>query len=105
MNRGPCDIDDEGLDAMTMRRVAQELGTGAASLYAYADNKERLLELVIDRALGELEPPPAGDGSWPEELKQGLREVGRGSPAIATSRERHSPASRSARTRCARASG
>jgi AcrR family transcriptional regulator len=68
-------VDDEGLDAMTMRRVAQELGTGAASLYAYVDNKERLLELVIDRALGELEPPPPGDGPWQEQLKAGLREV------------------------------
>jgi AcrR family transcriptional regulator len=68
-------VDEEGLDAMTMRRVAQELGTGAASLYAYVDNKERLLELVIDRALGELEPPPTGDGPWQEQLKAGLREV------------------------------
>ena len=68
-------VDEEGLDAMTMRRVAQELGTGAASLYAYVDNKERLVELVIDRALGELEPPPAGDEPWVEQLKAGLREV------------------------------
>jgi AcrR family transcriptional regulator len=68
-------VDEEGLDAMTMRRVAQEVGTGAASLYAYVDNKDRLLELVIDRALGELEPPPPGDEPWAEQLKAGLREV------------------------------
>jgi AcrR family transcriptional regulator len=68
-------VDQEGLDAMTMRRVAQELGTGAASLYAYVDNKERLTELVIERALGELEPPVADDGPWQEQLKAGLREV------------------------------
>ena len=68
-------VDDEGLDAMTMRRVAQELGTGAASLYAYVDSKERLTELVIDRALAELEPRPAGDEPWQEELKAGLRDV------------------------------
>src|ERR1700744_2871148 len=68
-------VDEEGLDAMTMRRVAQELGTGAASLYAYVDNKDRLLELVIERALGELEPPAADDGPWQEQLKAGLREV------------------------------
>jgi AcrR family transcriptional regulator len=68
-------VDTEGLEAMTMRRVAQELGTGAASLYAYVENKERLTELVIDRALGELDPPPLGDGPWQEQLKQGLREV------------------------------
>jgi AcrR family transcriptional regulator len=68
-------VDEEGLDAMTMRRVAQELGTGAASLYAYVDNKERLTELVIERALGELEPPAVDDGPWQEQLKAGLREV------------------------------
>jgi AcrR family transcriptional regulator len=67
-------VDDEGLDAMTMRRVAQELGTGAASLYAYVDNKDRLLELVVDRALSELDPP-AADGPWQEQLKAGLRDL------------------------------
>src|ERR1700679_4393532 len=66
-------VDEVGLDAMTMRRVAQELGTGAASLYAYVDNKERLTELVIDLALGELEPAAVGDGPWQEELKAGVR--------------------------------
>jgi len=68
-------VDQEGLDAMTMRRVAGELGTGAASLYAYVDNKERLTELVVDRALGELQPPTADDGPWQEQLKDGLREL------------------------------
>lgn len=68
-------VDQEGLDAMTMRRVAHELDTGAASLYAYVDNKERLTELVIERALGELEAPASEDGPWQEQLKAGLREV------------------------------
>lgn len=68
-------VDQEGLDAMTMRRVAEELGTGAASLYAYVDNKERLTELVVDRALGELEPPAIDDGPWQEQLKAGLRQL------------------------------
>jgi AcrR family transcriptional regulator len=68
-------VDEEGLDAMTMRRVAQELDTGAASLYAYVDNKERMLELVVERALGELQPPAADDRPWQEQLKLGLREL------------------------------
>jgi AcrR family transcriptional regulator len=33
----------EGLDAVSMRRVATELGTGAASLYRYVDTREDLL--------------------------------------------------------------
>lgn len=47
-------IDAEGLDAVSMRRVAQEFGTGAASLYAYVSNKEELLDLVFDRVMGEI---------------------------------------------------
>jgi AcrR family transcriptional regulator len=40
--------DREGADAVTMRRVAAELGTGAASLYRYLDNREDLLDLMSD---------------------------------------------------------
>src|ERR1700733_1336935 len=40
--------DREGLDAVSMRRVAAELGTGAASLYRYLDTREDLLDLMID---------------------------------------------------------
>jgi AcrR family transcriptional regulator len=70
-------VDSEGLDALTMRTVAHSLGTGAASLYAHVANKEELLELVIDQAIGEVSfdvgaPDPA---RWQEQLKQGLREI------------------------------
>jgi AcrR family transcriptional regulator len=40
--------DRDGLDAVSMRRVAAELGTGAASLYRYLDTREDLLDLMID---------------------------------------------------------
>ncbi|MBO0820611.1 MAG: TetR/AcrR family transcriptional regulator C-terminal domain-containing protein [Nocardiopsaceae bacterium] len=40
--------DAEGLDAVSMRRVAAELGTGAASLYRYIGNREDLLDLMTD---------------------------------------------------------
>lgn len=53
-------IDREGLDALTMRRLASELGTGAASLYRHVANREELLVEVMDHVLGELVPPPAG---------------------------------------------
>lgn len=71
-------IDAEGLDAMTMRRVAEELGTGAASLYAHVSGKEELLELVIDRVIGELEmPAPDAGGSWQDRVRDGMREMRR----------------------------
>jgi TetR/AcrR family tetracycline transcriptional repressor len=47
-------IDAEGLDAVSMRRVAQEFGTGAASLYAYVANKDELLDLIVDWVMGEV---------------------------------------------------
>jgi AcrR family transcriptional regulator len=67
-------LDAEGLDAMTMRRVAQELQTGAASLYAYFEDKDELVAAVIERVIGELPPPPAPDPErWQEQLKESGR--------------------------------
>jgi AcrR family transcriptional regulator len=55
--------EDDGLAAVTMRRVAAELGTGAASLYRHLATRDDLLDLMVDAALGALEPaPPAGTG-------------------------------------------
>jgi AcrR family transcriptional regulator len=54
--------DAEGLDAVSMRRVAAELGTGAASLYRYVETREDLLDLMTDATGAEYEPaPPTGD--------------------------------------------
>src|ERR1700750_3099854 len=54
--------DAEGLDAVSMNRVAKELGTGAMSLYRYVESKQELLALMIDAAIGEVPPTPAGGG-------------------------------------------
>ncbi|MFB9466413.1 TetR/AcrR family transcriptional regulator C-terminal domain-containing protein [Streptomyces cinereospinus] len=61
--------DAEGLDAVTMRRVAAEVGAGVMSLYSYAPDKETLLELMVDHVSGELTvtDPPSGD--WRADLK------------------------------------
>ena len=54
--------DEEGLDAVSMRRVAAELGTGAASLYRYVETRDDLLDLMTDATGAEYElPPPTGD--------------------------------------------
>jgi AcrR family transcriptional regulator len=69
-------VDAEGLDAVTMRRVAQELGTGAASLYAHVAGKDELLELVVERVIGEVPIPDEPDPAhWQEELKDGMRMI------------------------------
>jgi AcrR family transcriptional regulator len=54
--------DREGLDAVSMRRVAAEIGTGAASLYRYVQNREDLLDLMTDATGAEYEfAAPTGD--------------------------------------------
>ncbi|KES06830.1 TetR family transcriptional regulator [Streptomyces toyocaensis] len=54
--------DTEGLDAVSMRRVAAELGCGTMSLYNYVPRKEDLYELMVDAAGGEHELwEPGGD--------------------------------------------
>lgn len=53
----------ESLAAVSMSRVATELGVGTMSLYRYVESKRELLELMVDTALG---PPPAArpDATW-----------------------------------------
>lgn len=67
-------LDAEGLDAMTMRRVAQELDTGAASLYAHVADKDQLTELVVERVIGEMDVPgPPDPGRWREQVMEAGR--------------------------------
>lgn len=71
-------LDAEGLDAVSMRRIATELGTGPASLYAHVANKDELLELMVERVAGEVRLPAAPDpGRWQEQLKEVARAVHR----------------------------
>ena len=51
-------LETDGGDALTMRRVADEIGVSASSLYGYVANKEELVQLVLDRIFEELVPPP-----------------------------------------------
>jgi AcrR family transcriptional regulator len=50
-------LDREGLAALSMRRLAEELGTGAASLYWHVGSKDGLLDLVLDEVIGEGKVP------------------------------------------------
>ncbi|MGV9991312.1 TetR/AcrR family transcriptional regulator C-terminal domain-containing protein [Streptomyces sp. NPDC003374] len=61
--------DAEGLDAVTMRRVAAEVGAGVMSLYSYAPDKETLLELMVDHVSGELPATGETTGDWRADLK------------------------------------
>lgn len=52
--------DAEGLDAVSMRRLAAELGVGPMSLYRHVANKDELVALMADEAFGALVPPEPG---------------------------------------------
>ena len=56
-------LDREGLAALSMRRLAADLGIGTMTLYGYFRSKDELLAGVVDVAFGEWEPPPAS-GDW-----------------------------------------
>src|SRR5262249_31480452 len=60
--------DAEGLEALTMRRLATKLGAGAMSLYWHIPNKEDLLDLMLDAAFGEVELPERPSGDWRADL-------------------------------------
>src|SRR5437763_11673029 len=66
-------VDEEGLEGLSMRRVADRLETGPASLYAQVANKDELMELVYDLVLGEIEIPPPNERHWKKQLKTALR--------------------------------
>jgi AcrR family transcriptional regulator len=54
--------DADGLDAVSMRRVAAEFGTGAASLYRYVSTREDLIDLMTDSTAAEYSlAAPTGD--------------------------------------------
>ncbi len=59
----------DGLEALSMRRLADELGAGAMSLYHYVPNKERLLDGMIDIVFGEIELPPE-DLEWKQAMRR-----------------------------------
>lgn len=65
--------DTEGLDALTMRRVAETLGFTTMSLYRHIPGKDELLDLMYDAAWGETERAPAV--SWREGLEFFARQL------------------------------
>jgi AcrR family transcriptional regulator len=68
-------LDKDGMDGLSMRRVADELGTGPASLYWHVRNKEELLQLLFERFNDEIELPEPDASRWQEQLKLLGRQV------------------------------
>ncbi|WP_394617856.1 TetR/AcrR family transcriptional regulator [Lentzea sp. JNUCC 0626] len=53
--------DADGIDALTMRRVAETLGSTAMALYRHVPGKSELLDLMVDAVWGETEHTPEGE--------------------------------------------
>lgn len=68
--------DQDGLETLSMRRVAGELGVGAMSLYTYVPGRAELVDLMVDQVFGEL-VLPENDLGWREGLAQYARETWR----------------------------
>jgi AcrR family transcriptional regulator len=68
-------LDRDGLEGFSMRRVAEELDTGAASLYWHVGSKDGLLDLVLEEVIGEQvnEVPEPEPDRWQEQFKEVAR--------------------------------
>ncbi|MEU6787267.1 GntR family transcriptional regulator [Nonomuraea angiospora] len=61
--------DAEGLDAVSMRRLAAELGTGPMSLYRHVTGKDELMTQMADEVFGEADLPASGPEGWRAKLE------------------------------------
>jgi len=76
VNAGLKVLRKAGIDGVTMRAVAAELDTGAASLYVYVANREELLDQMFDAVAGEVDLGPEPDPEhWREQLEGLLTRV------------------------------
>ena len=59
--RAAIDLADQnGIETLTMRRLGQELGVEAMSLYNHVANKDDILDGIVDLVLGDIDVPPSG---------------------------------------------
>ena len=88
--------DREGIDALSMRRLGQELGVEAMSLYNHVASKEDLLDGMVDVLMGEIGLPSA-EGEWKSAMRRTILSARRvmlrhpWASAVITSRKQASP--------------
>ena len=70
-------LDEAGVAGLSMRRIADQLGTGAASLYAHVSGRDELLELVFDELVGQVPLPEPDPKIWREQVRQMARDLRR----------------------------
>src|SRR5690242_16843298 len=88
--------DKAGIEALSMRKLAEELGVVPMALYKHVAGKEELLDGMIDLVVGEIDPP-AGDADWKTAVRQRILSARRSlqrhpwAPAAIQSRAEPSP--------------
>ena len=60
--------DEEGIDALSMRRLGQELGVEAMTLYYHVPNKDAILSGIVDMVVGEIDLPRP-NANWKEAIR------------------------------------
>ncbi|MET0415736.1 MAG: TetR/AcrR family transcriptional regulator [Actinoplanes sp.] len=61
--------DSGGVEALSMRKLAQDLGVVPMALYKHVANKDELLDGVVDMVVAEIDPPAGGD-DWKAAVRQ-----------------------------------
>jgi AcrR family transcriptional regulator len=89
--------DTAGIEAVSMRKLADELGVVPMALYKHVAGKEELLDGMVDIVVGEIDPPAAG-ADWKAAVRQRILSARRSlqrhpwAPAAIESRSDPSPA-------------
>ena len=87
-------LDREGLDAFSMRRLAEELGVGTMTIYGYFRSKDELLDAIVggrSEAIGDRLGDGKGAGSWKQQMRKLMTDIRQGlieHPAIVELRYR-----------------
>jgi len=66
-------LDEQGIEALSMRKLATALGTGPSTLYWHVRDKEHLLALILDDTIAHVDAPTSG--SWNTRLIAMLNEA------------------------------
>ena len=70
-------VDEHGVDALSMRSLASEMGYGAMSLYNHVANKDEILVGMVELVAGEFELPEAPSDDWKEDVRRLARSAHR----------------------------
>jgi AcrR family transcriptional regulator len=68
-------VDANGLAALSMQKLGAELGVQGMSLYSHVENKDELLDGIVEAMAAEAEPPPADGSGWPDALRRLAGEI------------------------------